>query len=256
MPFKDVHSYFEHEFINAQQMNKWCRENPPEVVKPYILGKLLKRKEDKELEYAPTFLDLKLSRMPSVEIFRQHFGSYSKAALEAGLKIWYKDKIPADFDKTPKLQILIDTREQKPLTFPSSSIMKLDLGDYTLGGENYSYTAVDRKSESDFKSTMTMGFTRFCAEMQRARDFGCFIFVAVECSISDIYAHNSFKGGHKSNLDFVWHQLKEIQREFKDCCQFLFTGSRENSQALIPKLLYHGKKLWKCDVQYFLENKT
>lgn len=255
LPFKDAYSYFEHDFVNAQQMNKWCRENSPEIVKPYILNKLIKRKEEKELKYAPPSLELKISRMPSVEIYRQHFGSYGKAAKAAGLDFWYKDSLPKDFDIVPELEILVDTREQKPLFFKKSSVLKLDLGDYGIGGEHYNYTFVDRKSESDFKGTMTLGNERFRAEMQRARDFGCFIFVVIECSISDIYAHNNFKNFHKANIEFIWHQMKELQRDYMDCCQFIFAESREKAGILIPKLLYHGKKLWKCDMQYFLENK-
>lgn len=254
LPFKDYNSYFEHDFINAQQMNKWCNENPAEIVKPYILAKLKKRKDEKSLEYAPSYLDLKLSRMPSVESYRKHFGSYALAAKEVGLKIWNKDKLPADFlSVPPNLQILIDTREQKPLSFANSQTMKLDLGDYTIGSDNYSYTYVDRKSASDFKGTMTLGYERFQKEMERAREFGCFIFVVIESSISEIYAQNHYKQFHKANLDFIWHQLKEMQRNYKDCCQFIFSGSREKSEDLIPKILYHGKKLWRVDMQYYID---
>ena len=39
--------------------------------------------------------------------------------------------------------------------------MKLDFGDYAVGSPHYDYTYVDRKGETDFKSTMTTGFNRF-----------------------------------------------------------------------------------------------
>jgi hypothetical protein len=45
--------------------------------------------------------------------------------------------------------------------------------------------------------------------------------------------------------------MRELQRQYSDCCQFVFSGSREKSQELTPKLLVMGKKLWKTDMQYF-----
>ena len=253
LPYKDYNSYFEHDFVNAQQLNKWCKDSPSDIVKPYILAKLQKRKDEKGLEFAPSYLDLKLSRMPNVAIYREHFGSYSLAAKSIGLKMWNKDKLPENFDEIPSdLEILIDTREQKPLTFANSKELKLDLGDYTIKNY-YSYTYVDRKSSSDFKSTMTIGYERFKREMERAREFGCFIFVVIEASISQIYAENNYKQFHKANIEFIWHQLKEMQREYKDCCQFIFSGGRERSEYLIPRILFHGKKLWRVDMQYYVD---
>jgi hypothetical protein len=34
----------------------------------------------------------------------------------------------------------------------------------------------------------------------------------------------------------------------------VFTGSRNKSLDIIPKLLYHGKSVWQVDIQYFLDN--
>lgn len=253
LPYKDYQTYFGYDFENAKQLNKWCEINSPEVVKPYILAQLVKRKDEKSLIYAPSYLDLKLSRMPTVESYRKHFGGYGKAAKEAGLKFWYTDKLPQDFHQTPELEIFIDTREQKPLSFPKSHVSKLDFGDYTIGGDHYSYTYVDRKSSSDFKGTMTLGYKRFEDEILRAKEFGCFLFVVVESSIEKIYAENNVPYFHKANLDFIWHQMKELQRKYYDVCQFIFSGGRDESEALIPKILYHGKKLWKVDLQYYLK---
>ena len=47
--------------------------------------------------------------------------------------------------------------------------------------------------------------------------------------------------------------MRLLQHEFSGNCQFIFTGSREKSEALIPKLLYHGKKLWNVDLQYYID---
>ena len=55
------------------------------------------------------------------------------------------------------------------MKFKNTTSMKLDFGDYAVSGDHYDYTYVDRKSESDFKSTMTSGFDRFKREMDRKR---------------------------------------------------------------------------------------
>jgi hypothetical protein len=57
----------------------------------------------------------------------------------------------------------------------------------------------------------------------------------------------------KYNLDYVFHNMRELQHNFKDSCQFVFSGGRKNSQSIIPKLLVNGKKLWKVDVQYYID---
>jgi hypothetical protein len=47
--------------------------------------------------------------------------------------------------------------------------------------------------------------------------------------------------------------MKELQRDFGDCCQFVFAKNRSSSQILIPKLLMLGNRMWNVDVQYFLD---
>ena len=58
----------------------------------------------------------------------------------------------------------------------------------------------------------------------------------------------------KVNLKYVFHNMRALQHDFKDCCQFVFSGNRSNSVLLIPKLLVLGKKVWSTDIQYFLDS--
>ncbi len=48
--------------------------------------------------------------------------------------------------------------------------------------------------------------------------------------------------------------MRDLMHEYPRKIQFVFTGSREKSLKLIPLLLYHGKKLWDVDVQYYLDH--
>ena len=132
--------------------------------------------------------------------------------------------------------------------------MKLHFGDYTLGAPHYDYTYVDRKSETDFKSTMSTGIERFKRELERAKGFSSYVFVVVESSIDDIIKNNT-RGPYKSNLSYVWHNMRELTHDYKGHCQFVFSGSREKSEDIIPKILFFGKRLWDVDLQYFIDKR-
>ena len=57
----------------------------------------------------------------------------------------------------------------------------------------------------------------------------------------------------KSNLKYVYHNMRVLNHKFSGNCQFIFTGSRERSEEFIPKLLKLGKKLWNVDLQYYID---
>ena len=79
---------------------------------------------------------------------------------------------------------------------------------------------------------------------------GCYLYVVTETAFDKMWAVNRrvFK---KFKLDYVYHRMREIQANYTDCCQFVFSGSREKSEELIPKILVLGTKLWEVDLQYF-----
>ena len=167
--------------------------------------------------------------------------------------IFYKG-MPKEFSKDIDVEVLVDTREQQPLEFNKSKILKLDFGDYTLGGTNFSNTFVDRKSAGDFLSTFGGQVDRFRREMQRCLELDSYMYIVVEKSINAIEKENIFaKGRRATKLGWVFSNLISVQHEFAGNCQFVFTNSREHSEKIIPKLLYLGKKLWNVDVQYFLD---
>jgi len=79
---------------------------------------------------------------------------------------------------------------------------------------------------------------------------GCILFVVIETAFGNMWAENA-RGYKKFRLDYVYHRMREIQTNYSDCCQFVFSGSRRKSEEIIPKILVLGKKLWTVDVQYF-----
>ncbi len=71
-----------------------------------------------------------------------------------------------------RLDIIIDTREQRPWSFDhryvSSRVGTLKTGDYALFGDDR--FAIERKSLDDFLGTIGTGWYRFNRELQRMED--------------------------------------------------------------------------------------
>ena len=239
-------------------MIKWCGASDPLEVKDYLHQQLTHRIQSKGLTYGPCHLDMRTKKLPPLSFYKKIYGSYSTACEACGVEALYNQSLPSEFWEDNKeidnLDIFIDTREQKPLKFKNSTKMKLDFGDYTIGGDYYDYTYVDRKSESDFKSTLGIGYNRFRKELDRCREFNSYLYIIVESDMKKIYKNNHF-APHKSNLTYIFYNMRRIIEDYPRRCQFVFTGSRKKSEELIPKLLYYGKKLWKADLQYFLDTR-
>jgi len=256
LPFSNKIDYFEVDFLNNNNLLSWLEYADVEEAKKYLLNRLSHRIKSKKLKNAPCHTEAILNELPSIDLYKRFFGSYSKACEELKIMPLFGKNIMKDFFKENDffndLKILIDTREQQPLSFKNSMDMKLDFGDYTLGSPHYDYTYVDRKSETDFKGTFSSGVDRFKRELDRAKGFSSYIFVVVESTIDDIINNNT-SSAYKSNLPYVWHNIREISHEYKGSCQFVFSGGRKESEEIIPKILFYGKKLWDVDLQYFID---
>ena len=257
LPFKNKEQYFDRDFANRKQLLDWCAKTPDAQVKEYILELLDRRIKRKELKFGPSHLELKTSDMPTVDLYQKHFGSYSTACDLVGVKPLFRSRLPDEWnDPVPDdVKIFIDTREQQPLEFDNSESLKLDFGDYAVASKHYDYTYVDRKSETDFKSTLSKNsLNRFRAELQRTKDFDSYLFVVTETDMSTMEARNKWSP-HTSNMKYIYHNMRVLAHDFAGHCQFIFTGSREQSQQLIPKILTLGKKLWNVDLQYYISNR-
>jgi hypothetical protein len=257
LPFKNKEQYFSKDFSTRDQLLKWCESEDDKVVSDYIINILKKRINQKQLNLAPSHLELKINELPTVDIYQKHFGSYTAACHQAGVKPMFGSQLPSAWNDpvSQDIKIFIDTREQQPLEFKNSESLKLDFGDYAVGSEHYDYTYVDRKSEQDFKSTLSKNsYERFREELKRTKDFDSYLFVVTEGSTSSIERSNRW-APHMSNMKYIYHNMRVLAHEFAGSCQFIFTGSREESERLIPKILTLGRKLWNVDLQYYIDNK-
>jgi hypothetical protein len=257
LPFKDKNSYFKRDFHTINQLYKWCEVADKETVKPYIKDKLHKRIKDCDLTFAPNEIELFTSFLPSIEIYKQNFKSYNYICESLNIKPMFSEKLPDNFWERLDVydaEIITDTREQEPLFFKKQKLEKLDIGDYGII-QNFDYTFVDRKSDQDFKGTLSQGnLERFEKELIRARSLSCYLFIIVESDLYSMESQNK-KSYHKSNMKYIFHNMRLLQHKYKDCAQFVFTGSRTNSENLIPLVLHWGKKVWNVDMQYFINKK-
>lgn len=75
---------------------------------------------------------------------------------------------------SPRLRIVVDTREQRPWSFPPDladvRVGTLRTGDYALAGDDA--FAVERKSLDDFLGTISSGWERFLREIGRMEGSG------------------------------------------------------------------------------------
>ena len=252
IPFKNKDQYFTTDFANRSQLIEWCKLNPQDEVKEYILEVLAKRVSKKNWEHAPSHLELIKAKLPEIDVYKKYFQTYNKACAELGLEPLLNKPLPNNFNKDFDVKVLIDTREQKPLYFKNRGQLKLDFGDYTLAESNFSNTFVDRKSATDFVGTFGKGFQRFRKEMQRCVEVDCYMYIVVEKSIEDMY-EQYFPGKRNSTLNWAFSNMIQLQNEFPRKCQFVFTNNRQESEKIIPRLLAVGKEAWETDIQYFLD---
>ena len=88
---------------------------------------------------------------------------------------------------TAPLTILVDTREQRPLTFSSDvTVVRATLqeGDYSVAGLE-GRVAWERKSVADLVGSLTHGRDRFFAELDRLREY-LFAGVIVEGALAEV----------------------------------------------------------------------
>ena len=97
LPFKNYKDYFEKDFSQSHQLMEWIDKADDFEVKDYIIKLLHKRTMDKAIDYGPTELELISAGLPSVDIYKKYFGSYTYACEEVGIKPLLGEKLPKGF---------------------------------------------------------------------------------------------------------------------------------------------------------------
>lgn len=143
------------------------------------------------------------------------------------------------------IEIVIDTREQRPWAFPiegvTTSIGMLKAGDYALKGDRE--FAIERKSLDDFLGTISSGWERFLRELGRMEGAG---FQARIIIVEGNFEQCCFSSAANNELKYPEHNHPMITPQFicKRIAELslmsvsvMFCGNPEYSAAMAYAIL-------------------
>jgi DNA excision repair protein ERCC-4 len=138
-----------------------------------------------------------------------------------------------------ELNIIIDTREQKPLWKKSTKKYKienkkLDVGDYSLKGYENKF-ALERKSQLDLFGTLGKDHKRFKKEILRALEYDYFAII-VEDNYDNIL-NKKFENSFRSKMRgyIITSILFTIHLKYK--IPIFFANDRNEAKKIIKELM-------------------
>lgn len=144
------------------------------------------------------------------------------------------------------MKIVIDSREQLPLDFKTSThiegvvIKKLEAGDYSILGYE-DKIAIERKSANDLFGTLGKGHKRFNRELARAKGYDYFGII-IEDSFTDIKYKNFENSFYSKMPGFVITKMC-MTMKLKYGVDFIFCKDRQEAKDMIREILYAYIKL-------------
>lgn len=129
--------------------------------------------------------------------------------------------------------IIIDTREQKPLSFTGhkTTRRKLDEGDYATENSE-KYIVIERKSVPDYYGSITNDHARFKKEILRSRDKGKRFFIYLEGRIEDVLRYTQLRHYNPRTVSKIIQTMRE-----RYTIEIIESETREEmSEKIIKKL--------------------
>lgn len=255
--FKSPEQYFNADFTNKNNLKKYLESKSHKESWEYCRNWLIRRKQLKNYIFSPTHFELRTLCFPSVKYFESVFGvdSYNRLCNEIGLINRFNHTQKLEFnDKEP--QIIIDTRESKPLSFKNPTIIqKLECGDYSAQ-ENINSIYVERKSLQDaIGSFCGKNYDRFCREMQRAKEQDSYIVILIESKISNLFGFNHLGYLHsEASADFILKRMRDLLLKF-DNVQICCVDGRQKASEFIVNLYKMKNNPKTIDFQYYIDCK-
>jgi hypothetical protein len=254
--FKTKEQYLNSDFNDKNNMKKWLKQQPIEKAQEYCKQLLIKRKNNKNLIYAPTQVELRTIMAPSIIFYNKIFEGRYDICSSIGLenRFIHPNLIGDNFKNKLKQNdtIYVDTREQSWLKFNTPfEIKTLSFGDYTCSNNNCG-CFIERKSLSDFISTLSVkNYDRFKNEIDKARRNNAYIIVMVEETLTNALSfqylpHISKK--IKATPEYIFHNVRELLQGY-DNLQFLFVDGRKEMTELIESIFASKCFYKKIDLQ-------
>ena len=254
--FKTKEQYLNSDFNDKNNLKKWLKQQTIEKAQEYCRGLLVKRRNDKNLIYAPSQIELRTIMSPSIIFYNKIFNDYYELCSDIGLenKFIHPSIITNQFKNklNSKNTIYVDTREQNWLKFDIPfEIKTLPFGDYTANNDNCN-CYIERKSLSDFISTLSVkNFDRFKNEIEKAHVNNSYLIVIVEEKLSNALSfqylpHISKK--IKATPEYIFHNVRQLMQEYSNL-QFLFVDGRTEMKKSIEGILSSNCFYKKVDLQ-------
>jgi len=247
--FKNKDQYFSTDFNSRENLKKWIESKPEPEVRNYIKELLINRKNKKSAQYSFCQVELRSLLMPPIQTYDKYFGNYYRFCESLGFKNKYQPLGGPIISKEIIGKIHIDTREQKPLSFPGryTEVKTLNFGDYTFSDKKASCECyIERKSISDFIGTLSGGYDRFINEIERSVEAQANLIVLVEEFLSNALNFNDlfyvYQKNTKVTPEYVFHNVRNIIQKYPSV-QFLFVKNREEASRVI-------QKIFTCDCIY------
>lgn len=145
--------------------------------------------------------------------------------------------------------IVIDTREQRPWSFPPHikvEIGTLRTGDYALKGDETNF-AVERKSGDDFVGTISLGWHRFCKELNRMEDAHFAAKVVVVETDFETFCYRLRQGAlippdHEHTRCTPQFVMKRIAQLTMRNVSVIFAGSADYGAAIALRIFYEREE--------------
>ena len=261
--FKTKEQYLNNDFNDKNNMKKWLKQQPLDKAQEYCKNIIIKRKQNKNITYSPTQIELRTIMAPSIIFYNKILKDYYDLCSSIGLenKFIHPNLIGDHFKNklTHKDIIYVDTREQSWLKFNIPfEIKTLSFGDYTCSNDNCN-CFIERKSLSDFISTLSVkNYDRFKNEIEKAKKNNSYVIVMVEEILQNALSfqylpHISKK--IKATPEYIFHNVRELLQEY-DNLQFLFVDGRKEMTRLI-EIIFASKCFYKkIDLQLAYDMKV
>jgi hypothetical protein len=241
--FRNKEQYLSTDFNSRINLRKWLETTDLPTVRAYCKALLETRRDKKALVWAPSQVELRTTLMPPIQFYDKIFGNYYALCEEIGLKNRFNLDARALVvsNNTPTFKILVDNREQLPLTFAHTETewATIKFGDYACSDEKITCSChIERKSPQDFVGTFSGGLERFGREMDRCVLAGSYMVVLVETTLTECLFFNysgHFYKNTRVNPEFIFRNVRDLIQKYPNI-QFLFVENREAAAATIERI--------------------
>lgn len=256
LEFKSRENYDSTDFKSRINLRKYIENKPIEETVDYLSNYLKKRKETKNLIFAPGEFECRTLCFPSItyiEKFYKNNITYKDICNKSDLKCLFDYNVKLSFLNNNN-EIICDTRENIFLKFDNFKIKKLNYGDYNIEG---SKIFIERKSLIDATGTLSQGFERFEKEIVRCAADESYLIVLIEEKFEHLlsFSYLPHMKKVKATEQFILSRIRQLLRKYPNNLQFLCVDNRAESIRVIKNIFNCQNNIKNIDLQWAYNNK-